>query len=119
MVYEMLKKVRKEHKLNQQDVANVLGVDRSTYAFYETGKTPPSLSTTVKLAQLYGCTVGYLAGVEENHPERRLREGFVASSQADAISQLEKEEQLVLMCYRLIPEDKRDEALECLRNLAK
>ncbi|MBQ8502903.1 MAG: helix-turn-helix domain-containing protein [Clostridia bacterium] len=119
MVAETLKKVRKEHNLKQQDVATILGIDRSTYTFYETGKTCPSLPTMIKLAKAYDCTIGYLSGTEENHPERRLKEGYVANSGADGISTLVKEEQLVLMCYRLIPEEKKDEAIEYLRNLAK
>ncbi len=117
MVAEMLKKVRKEHNLKQQDVADILGIERSTYTFYETGKTCPSLPTMVKLAKAYNCTVGYLAGTEENHPERVLSAGAVASSCRDSIIGLEKEEQLIVMCYRLIPEERRDEALLRLREL--
>ena len=69
MVSESLKKVRKEHKLTQQDIADVLGVDRSTYTFYETGKTSPSIQTLQKLSNIYNVTIGYLAGSEENRPE--------------------------------------------------
>lgn len=119
MVADMLKKVRDEHNLKQHDIATVLGIDRSTYTFYETGKTCPSLPTMIKLAELYNCSLGYLAGTEENHPERKLRTGQVASSNPDGISYLNKEEQLVIMCYRLIPEEKRDEVIEYLRNLTK
>ncbi len=119
MVSEMLKKVRKEHNLNQQNIADMLGVDRSTYTFYETGKTCPSLPTMIKLAKIYNCTVGYLSGVEDNHPERIISEDRVAAYTADPIALLSKEEQLVLMCYRLISEDKKDEAINLLRELTK
>ena len=54
MVAENLKNIRKEHKLTQQDIANVLGIDRSTYAFYETGKTTPSVNTLYKLYKVGG-----------------------------------------------------------------
>ena len=68
MVSESLKKVRKEHKLTQQDIADVLGIDRSTYTFYETGKTSPSVQTLYKLSNIYNVSMGYLSGYEENRP---------------------------------------------------
>lgn len=110
---ESLKKVRKEHNLTQQDVANILDIDRTTYTFYETGKTPPSYFTLRKLATAYNCTLDYLTG-EENFPHRNAADNMVASHAYDPIS-LKKEEQIVLMCYRLVPDDKKAEVLECLK----
>ena len=36
-----LKYYRSECKLTQQDVADLLGLERSSYTYYETGKTEP------------------------------------------------------------------------------
>ncbi|MBQ8027327.1 MAG: helix-turn-helix transcriptional regulator, partial [Clostridia bacterium] len=38
---ENLKKFRKLAGLRQDDIAKVIGLDRSAYAYYETGKTEP------------------------------------------------------------------------------
>lgn len=118
-VGESLKKIREEHNLTHEEIAKALGVNRSTYSYYEEGKNRIPLSTLVKLAKMYNCTVGYVAGQEENHPERRLPEGRVAARYEDGIAYLEKEEQMLIMCYRLIPDDKKEEALETLKNLTE
>ncbi len=49
-----LREIRLHKKLSQQQVADYIGVCRSTYTYYETGKTEPNLQTIVKLAQMYG-----------------------------------------------------------------
>ncbi len=119
MVKEMLKKVRKEHKLTQEDVAKILGIDRTTYTFYETGKTSPSISTLVTLANLYNCTLGYLAGVEENNPRFKRVQTDISLSDPDPVARLSKEEQLAVMYFRLIPDDRIDEAIDLLRSLGR
>lgn len=121
MIGENLKNVRKKHKLTQQDIANVLGIDRSTYTFYETGKTSPSISTVYKLAEIYNVTVGYLLGVEEsgNTSVRKSVSMNVAAPEADHIAFLDKDEQLLLMCYRIISDEDKAKAIEMIKDMAK
>ena len=121
MVCENLKRVRKEHKLTQQDIANVLGIDRSTYTFYETGKTSPSISTVYKLAEIYNVTVGYLLGVEDVNGSsgKKPVSMSVASPGADHIAFLDKDEQMLLMCYRIISDEDKAKAIELLKDMAK
>ena len=114
---ETLKRVRKEHKLTQEDVAGVLGIDRTTYTFYETGKTSPSIATLTTLAALYNCSLGYLAGVEENNPRFRRNPSEISNADPDPMARLSKEEQLAIMYFRQIPDDKLDEAFDALRVL--
>lgn len=52
-----LRSIRKTCNLTQQQVADELEIDRSTYAYYETGKTTPSIFTLMKLAQLYQVSI--------------------------------------------------------------
>ena len=54
---------RKKAKLLQKDVADMLGVHRSSIAKWETGVAMPRAGTLVKLAKLYGCTIDDLIGV--------------------------------------------------------
>ena len=119
MVSESLKMVRKEHKLTQQDIADVLGVDRSTYTFYETGKTSPSIATLQKLSNIYNVTIGYLAGYEENRPELKVKHISPAMNapDVDPIALLTKDEQIMLMCYRVLQNDKKQEILKYIKNL--
>jgi len=59
---EILKQLRIEKNLSQKDVANAIGVDRTTYTKYETGKSQPDFVTMQKLAEFYSVSVDYLLG---------------------------------------------------------
>lgn len=59
---DRLKKLRKEKKLSQQELADKLGINRSTYARYETSTTEPDYETLRKLADFFGVTVDYILG---------------------------------------------------------
>lgn len=50
---ENIKFIRKFRELSQQKVADKLGVDRSTYTYYETAKTEVSFITAMKLAEIF------------------------------------------------------------------
>jgi len=59
---ERLLALRKERKLNQEDILTEFGVSIRTYRRYETGEREPTLSTLWKIADFYGVTVDYLIG---------------------------------------------------------
>lgn len=48
---------RKQAKLSQAKVAEVLGVNQSCVSLWETGKTKPRARLLMRLADLYHCTV--------------------------------------------------------------
>ena len=52
-----LERMRRDAGLTQGELAELLGVDRSTVAKWETGKSTPRLPTLVEMARLYGCSV--------------------------------------------------------------
>ena len=51
---ENLRKFRGEEGYSQEEVAQLLGVSRPTYTYYETGHTTPSIEDLYLLSQLYG-----------------------------------------------------------------
>ncbi len=57
-----IKKFRSINEFTQQEVADRLGIDRTTYSKYESGKATPQFHNVVKLAEVYGVTVGELCG---------------------------------------------------------
>lgn len=57
-----LRELREERKLLQIDLANILGVSRTTYTQYETGKSEPSFETVSMLADYFNVSVDYLLG---------------------------------------------------------
>ncbi len=63
--HETLRQLRLERKLKQNQVAAILGIDRTTYTKYETGKSEPDLAMTQKLADFYNVSVDFLLGREK------------------------------------------------------
>lgn len=57
-----LKPLRIKAKKTQKDVAGYLGIERSTYAKYESGTSEPTFDTLQRLAALYEVSVDYLMG---------------------------------------------------------
>jgi len=60
-----LKELRTDRKLLQKDVADFLGVERTTYVKYESGVSEPSINTLTRLAEYFGVSVDYILGQSE------------------------------------------------------
>lgn len=65
-VGQRLRYLRKLKNLTQQDLANSLGINRSTYARYETGDHEADYETLNKLADFFDVSVDYLLGRTDN-----------------------------------------------------
>ena len=65
-IQERLKELRKSVYLNQEDIANVLGVSKQTYGRYERGERTLSPGEIVLLARFYNVTTDYLLGVTDD-----------------------------------------------------
>ena len=65
MLHENLKKLRKACGFRQEEVAKVLGVDRSAYSYYESGKTEPSVTNLIKISRMFKVDVDVLVGNSE------------------------------------------------------
>lgn len=59
---ENLKQLRVDAQKTQQEMADFLGVDRSTYVKYERGSSDPPTATLVRLADFFGVSVDRLLG---------------------------------------------------------
>ncbi|MCL6592703.1 MAG: helix-turn-helix domain-containing protein, partial [Alicyclobacillus sp.] len=55
-----MERERIKHGWTQDEVADKIGVARSTYSNYENGHREPDLNTIQKLAELYGVSIDYL-----------------------------------------------------------
>lgn len=58
----LLKQLRTTAKETQQEVATAIGVDRTTYAKYESGASEPSLEMMQRLASHFGVSLSRLLG---------------------------------------------------------
>lgn len=57
---ENLRRLRQKKGITQEETANVIHVDRSTYCCYERGKTEPSLQNLKRLAAFFNTDVDTL-----------------------------------------------------------
>lgn len=59
---ERLKRLRQSMHLSQEQVARLLGVDRSTISSYESNVRQPPLDTLSRIADVFGVSTDYLLG---------------------------------------------------------
>jgi len=59
-----LKELRIENNLNLIELANYIGVGKSTISNWELGQNEPTLSSLIKLANFFKVSIDFLAGRE-------------------------------------------------------
>ena len=62
MFGKRFKHLRKERKVPQQQLADVMGVKLRAYQFYETEEREPGLQGLIALADFYDVSLDYLVG---------------------------------------------------------
>jgi len=67
-MHEKIRELRKEKGLTQAQVANHLNIDRSTYAYYESGRTRLNIDVVVKLAHFFQVSFATIIGQPEPVP---------------------------------------------------
>ena len=124
-----LKYYRESCELSQQQIANALNVDRSTYTYYETGKTTPSASTLLKLSKIFNvpCSI-FLESINQeldlnslvadSVDNKKSRDTTRSYESDEKIYDLSKEEKDILIAYRVLNKSGQEKAQEYLKNLA-
>lgn len=106
-----LRELREKCGYTQQQIAKVLNIDRSTYSYYETGKTSPDIPSLIVLANVYSVSIEDLLGQEPQAPQALNDSGSpqaIVSNKADKnimqndshIYDLTKEEKQIICYYR-------------------
>lgn len=127
---QVLKILRNNCSLTQQQVADVLHLDRSTYAYYERGTTEPDLKSIRKLAVIFGVDPAVLLPDADGMPYVSLddadvipHEEGVSTELVDpktaSIYQIPKDEQNILIAYRILTEEKKEALRSFLQELSK
>lgn len=108
---ESLKKIRKQYKMTQEDIAKLLGISRSGYTYYETGKTVPSVEVLQKLSAIYNTTIDVIVGnpIRENSDRRYYADILsVSEGNTDPLIYMKKDEQALIMAFRLLTEEEKE-----------
>lgn len=59
---ERLKKLRNDNKLTQQEMSDIININRSTLAGYESENKQPDFDTLNKIADFFKVSIDYLLG---------------------------------------------------------
>ena len=118
MLCEQLKIVRKLNKFTQQQTADALGIERSTYASYETGRNRPDVALLEKFAKIFGVAVDTILSVETDNglSLNELKSQYGKKQSKNLLSSLSKDEQNIIAEYRLCSEKEKDEILKLIKN---
>ena len=110
-----LKLHRQNSNFTQSEVAKALDIDRSTYSYYETGKTIPSLTTLGQIAKLFDINLYELLN-DESSSEQLMSDDSVkyetniGKNLPTAL--LSGEEKKLLLIFRQLDDTGRNEILK-------
>ena len=113
MVARQLRVIRQQNRLTQQDIADVLGVSRSTYNGYESGKRTPDIDTIISLSAFYRMSVDELVREVD---ERYVYDSTYYDGQSDTtyLSKLSKTERELIVKFRQKSEDEQKKILNSI-----
>ncbi len=106
---DKLKELRDCNGFTQQMIADQINVDRSTYSNYERAITEPDVDTLKALARVFGVSLGDLLSSE---PISR-----VGDTGKFPLYSLSKDEQEVILGYRVLSPEDKNKARAFIREL--
>ncbi|MGN1050836.1 MAG: helix-turn-helix transcriptional regulator [Acutalibacteraceae bacterium] len=107
---DTLKKLRNDAHLTQQQIADALNIHRTTYAYYELGKTEPNIETLCTLAKILNVSYDQLLPiVNKSSVASGSLEGRKA--QKEKIYELSSDEQRLVLLFRNLSEEEKQKLL--------
>lgn len=106
--------LRKSNGLTQAFVADKLSITRSTYSYYETGKTEPSFMTLYLLAKMYNVSTDVFLNCDNDiifSDSKDKPKSFKPTTRLENLEQAEKE---LIVNFRLATPAQRRKALKIL-----
>jgi transcriptional regulator with XRE-family HTH domain len=88
MFPQIIKQLRLEKKLTQQEVADKIGITRPAYTAYESGKREPDFNTLQVLADLFSVSTDFLLGrSKQKHLYPQAKSDLIRSRVDESISE--------------------------------
>ena len=120
MIKDKLKEYRTLCGFSQKQVADALKVHRSTYSYYELGKTEPSLDNIRMLAQLFSVSLYDLLEMDRTgavmvgDPGYDDEFEYLNADNIQRVGDLTRDEKKLIMRFRLMTESQRGELLDLM-----
>lgn len=115
MIGERLRYLRMANRLTQREVADILKIHRTTYAYYETGRSNPDLETLNVLSKIFDVSIDFL--VNGTHGVKAVRvmdnpSKYDAADYPEYLSMLSQDEKKLVMLYRILSD--KEEVMDIL-----
>ncbi len=65
-MYPRIRNLREDADLTQKELAEKLGMSQTGYSKYETGENDIPTAILIKLREIYGVSIDYILGVDNN-----------------------------------------------------
>lgn len=116
MLSEQLKKIRKANRYTQQQISDILNIERSTYASYETGRNRPDVALLQNFSKIFKVSVDYILNINPNEELAVYDESvsYKKKSNGLLVSELSKEEREIIGLFRLCDEQGKEKIKKCL-----
>ena len=93
----ILKKLRQDNNMTQDELAKKIDTSRSNIANYENGKNMPSVDILEKIAKLFDCTTDYLLGKSDiRNPEKVIDIDDVDVAFANGVKGLNETNKMII-----------------------
>ena len=102
-INEKLKYYRAKNNFTQTQVSAALGIDRSTYSYYELGKTIPSINMLSNIAKLFNVAIFDLLDTEKGSDHlssTTYNPGYYSGERPLSSATLDREEKDLLLLFR-------------------
>lgn len=115
--HDRLKQARLRTGMTQSTVANMLGVAKSTYSGYETGKSEPSMNSIANLLQFFEISADWLWQDEMAHQHENKYPKHYYKTEEDSIDS--EDERQLLRLYRHLNVGVKETVLTTVRAFAE
>jgi transcriptional regulator with XRE-family HTH domain len=109
----------------QSQIAKILNIDRSTYSYYEIGKTMPDVSSLLTLAKIFNISISELLADESNPKMMKklsdsgIRMDYISGKKnISHIYELSSTEQELVGIFRTCSENQQKEIIDYFNNIA-
>ena len=107
--------------ITQKQIADLLDIDRSTYSYYETGRTKPDVDMIVKLANIYNVSCDDLLGRSVDMKFESVewlsaeKPGYTILHKSLSLGDLDRGEQDLILLFRQFTEREKKEFFDLAR----
>ncbi len=124
-INERLRELRIKSGYTQSQIAKILNIDRSTYSYYEIGKTMPDVSSLLTLAKIFNISISELLADESNPKMMKklsdsgIRMDYISGKKnISHIYELSSTEQELVGIFRTCSENQQKEIIDYFNNIA-